>query len=66
MCQNVALQVYGAWIKTNYVLCSKHIAPLSMCYKPPLVRDKPLGAPASVKRVYLNMFIQENISKNVV
>ena len=37
-----------------------------MCYKPPLVRDKPLGASASVKRVYLNMFNQENSSKNVV
>ena len=29
-----------------------HIAPLVMCYYPPLVRYKPLGAPASVKLVY--------------
>ena len=25
-----------------------------MCYNPPLVRDKPLGVPASVKLVYTN------------
>ena len=30
----------------------KHIAILAMCYNPALVRDKPLGAPASVKQVY--------------
>ena len=29
-----------------------HIAALAMCYNPALVRDKPLGAPASVKPVY--------------
>ena len=26
---------------------------MAMCYDPPLVRDKPLGAPASVKLIYL-------------
>ena len=30
----------------------KHIAPLAMCYNPPLVRDKPLGAPTLVKLSY--------------
>ena len=35
---------------TFYV--QKHIVALGMCHKPPLVRDKPLGAPASVKLVY--------------
>ena len=30
----------------------KHIAALAMCHNPPLVRDKPLGAPASVKLVF--------------
>ena len=30
----------------------KHIAPLAMFNNPPLVRDKPLGAPAFVKLVY--------------
>ena len=34
---------------TLYV--QKHIAALGMCYNPALVRDKPLGAPASVKSV---------------
>ena len=29
-----------------------HIAILAMCYNPALVRNKPLGAPASVKWVY--------------
>ena len=35
---------------TYYV--QKHIAALVMCYNPALVRDKPLGAPTSVKLVY--------------
>ena len=52
MCQNTAMRVYGTWIKTYYVLCSKHKAPLAMCYNPPLVRDMPLGALAYVKVVY--------------
>ena len=30
----------------------KHIAALEMCHNQPLVRHKPLGAPASVKLVY--------------
>ena len=38
---------HGLKYFTSYV--QKHIAPLAMCYHPPLVRDKPLGAPASVK-----------------
>ena len=29
-----------------------HIAPLAMCHNPAPVRDKPPGAPASVKPVY--------------
>ena len=32
------VRVYGAWIKTYHVLCSKHIASLAMCYSPPLVQ----------------------------
>ena len=35
---------------TFYV--QKYIAALAMCYNPGLVRDKPLGAPASVKLIY--------------
>ena len=27
----------------------KHLVAMGMCYDPALVRDKPLGAPASVK-----------------
>ena len=30
----------------------KHIAALEKCHNPPLVHDKPLGAPSSVKLVY--------------
>ena len=52
MCQNTTMQVYGAWIKTYYVLCPKHLAALARCHNPALVRDKPLGVPASVKLVY--------------
>ena len=41
---------HGLKLITFYV--QKHIAFLAMCHKPPLVRDKPLDAPASVKLVY--------------
>ena len=50
--QNTTMRVYGAWIKTHYVLCSKHIAALALYYDWGLVRNKPLGVPASVKLVY--------------
>ena len=29
-----------------------HVVALGMCHNPPLIRDKPLGVPASVKLVY--------------
>ena len=35
---------------TLYV--QKHVAVLAMCHNPALVRDKPLGVPASVNLVY--------------
>ena len=41
---------HGSKHITFYV--QKHIAALAMCYNPALVRDKQLGAPASVKLVY--------------
>ena len=52
MCQNTTMRVYGPWIKTYCVLCSKRVVAMSMCYNPALVRDKLLWTPASVKRVY--------------
>ena len=48
MCQNTTMRVYGAWIEIYYIDVQKHITHLSMCYNPPIVRDKPLGAPALV------------------
>ena len=30
----------------------KHVVSMGMCYNPALVREKPLGVPASVKRIY--------------
>ena len=39
----------------------KHIAPLTMCYNPPLVHNKPLGAPAFVK---LSVVIRFNSNSN--
>ena len=36
----------------------QHIVAMAMCYNPALVCDKPLGAPASVKRVYYIMHIR--------
>ena len=38
---------HGLTLISFYV--QKHIAALAMCDNPELVRDKPLGAPASVK-----------------
>ena len=41
---------YETWIRLYYVLSSKtHISPLAICSNPPLVRDKPLRAPAFVR-----------------
>ena len=44
---------------TFYV--QKHIAPLTMCYNPPLVHNKPLGVPAFVK---LSVVIGFNSNSN--
>ena len=53
MCQNTTTRVYGPWIKTYFVFCvQKRVVAMGMCYNPALVRDKPLGSPASVKRVF--------------
>ena len=43
---------HGLKHRTFYV--QKYIAPLEMCYNPPVVRDKPLGAPAFVRPVYFD------------
>ena len=57
MCQNTTIRVYGAWVKIYYVLCPKtYIAASAKYHNPPLVRDKPLGMPASVKLVYKRLF----------
>ena len=44
----------GIWHGLEYITfyVKKHRAVLAMCYNPALVRDKALGAPASVKLVY--------------
>ena len=39
-------------LKQNSFHVQKHIVAIAMCYNPVLARDKPLGAPAYVKRVY--------------
>ena len=52
ICQNTTMRVYGAWIKRHCVLCSKTYN--TSCIS--LVCDKPLGAPPSVKQVYLAKF----------
>ena len=55
----------------------KHVIAMGMCYNPALVGDKPLGSPASVKRVYwekppwrcgvvyINCLWKHKISKNI-
>ena len=69
---------HGLTSITFYV--QKHIPPLVMCYNPPLVRDKPLGAPAFVNLVHWTLrrksqrssnqndkiFCQQNASENIV
>ena len=49
---NTTMRVYGAWIKIYCVYVPKQITPCTVVITPLLVRDKPLEAPASVKRVY--------------
>ena len=50
-CENTTMWVYGAWIKTYYALYPKTYN-LEMCHNQPLIHDKLLGVPASVKLVY--------------
>ena len=53
MCQNTTMRVNGAWVKRYCVLCSNtYITPCTVVITSLLVPDKPLEAPASVKRVY--------------
>ena len=52
MGQNTTKLLYGPSIKTYFVYVQKHIVTMGMSYNPELVRDKPLGAPTSVKLVY--------------
>ena len=52
MGQNTTIRVNGAWIKYIAFYVQKHIAPWTVVITLLLVRDKPLGAPAFVKRVY--------------
>ena len=42
----------GHGLKLIMLNVQTHIAALEKCHNPPLVRDKPLGAPAPVKLVY--------------
>ena len=46
ICQNTTKRVYGAWLKDIKCNVQRHIAPWVICYNPPLVHDKPPGAPA--------------------
>ena len=46
---------YGLKLITFYA--QTHVAVLEMCHNQPLVRNKPLESPASVKLVYLYLFL---------
>ena len=53
MCQNITMRVNWAWIKRyGGFFVQKHITPCTVVITSLLVREKPLGSPASVKRVY--------------
>ena len=52
--QNTTMRLYGAWIKRYCISCSKNLTPCTFAITSLRVRDKPLGASASVKRVYCN------------
>ena len=41
----------------------KDIAPLWMWYNPPLVRNKPLGVPASMKGVYWRLSMSQAMNE---
>ena len=45
--QNTTMQVYGAWIRIYYILCSNTLIGL---YDLP-VRDKPLGVPTFARLI---------------
>ena len=62
VCQNITVQVYGAWLKQITFYVQKHIATLALCYNSVLVPGKPLGAPASVKLLYSARFPERNSS----
>ena len=50
ICRNATMRVYEAWLRIFFVLCIK--THLAACSGPPLVRDRPLGAPAFLKLAY--------------
>ena len=52
MCQNTTMRVNGAWIIRYWVYVQTHTTPCTVVITSLLVRHKPLGTPASVKRVY--------------
>ena len=52
MCQNTTIGDLEHGLKFITFYVQKHTAALRMCHNQPLVRDKPLGAPESVKVVY--------------
>ena len=58
MCQNTTIRVNGAWIKIYCVYVQKHITPCTVVITSLLGRDKPLVAPASVKRVFCGIITQ--------
>ena len=64
ICDNAIMRVYGAWVSIYYDLCPKTDATFGGLFWPPLVLDKPLGAPYlwdSLIEVYL--YIQSNRKK---
>ena len=64
MCQITTVWVNGASIKDIAFYVQKHITPCTDVISSLLVRDKPVEAPASVKRVYNNIIAIANIYMN--
>ena len=53
ICQNTTMQVNGEnGLKNIALFDQKHITPTTVVITSQLVRDKPQGTPASVKRIY--------------
>ena len=64
ICQNTTTGYMEHGLKDIAFYVKKHITTRAVCYSFPVVRDKPLGAPAFVRLVYCH--ISEDSQSNIL